>query len=99
VGMCVQNFIKIGAGVWISISPPHTNRRTDKQTYVRPFIYLLAEGPGAARVNLQPAEHLKKCALQLLGFQAPQVQGVRGLGSKLDQNLPWTGGNMRAKFH
>jgi len=26
VGMCMQNFIKISAGVWISISPPHTNR-------------------------------------------------------------------------
>jgi len=24
VGMCMQNFIKIGAGVWISISPPRT---------------------------------------------------------------------------
>jgi len=24
--MCVQNFIKIGAGVRISINPPHTNR-------------------------------------------------------------------------
>jgi len=29
VGMCVQNFIKIGAGVWISISPPHTNTQTN----------------------------------------------------------------------
>jgi len=27
-GMCVENFIKIGAGVWISISPPNTNRQT-----------------------------------------------------------------------
>jgi len=25
VGMCVQNFIKIGAGVWISISPPRVS--------------------------------------------------------------------------
>jgi len=40
VGMCVQNFIKIGAGIWISISPPHTNRRTNKQTSVRPFSYI-----------------------------------------------------------
>jgi len=41
VEMFVRNFIKIGAGVWISISPPHTNRQTDKQTPVRPFLYLL----------------------------------------------------------
>jgi len=27
--MCVQNFIKIHAGVWISISPLHTNRQTN----------------------------------------------------------------------
>jgi len=29
VVMCVENFIKIGAGVWISIGPPHTNRQTN----------------------------------------------------------------------
>jgi len=34
VGMCVQNFIKLGAGVWISISPPHTNRQTNRHTSV-----------------------------------------------------------------
>jgi len=34
VGICVQNLIKISAGVWISISPPHTNRQTDKQTNI-----------------------------------------------------------------
>jgi len=38
--VCVQNFIKIRAGVWISIRPPHANRQTDKQTSVRPFLYL-----------------------------------------------------------
>jgi len=37
VGMCVENLIKTGAGVWISISPPHTNRQTNKQTSVRPY--------------------------------------------------------------
>jgi len=37
--MYVQNFIKIGAGVWISITPSHTNRQTDKQTSVHPFLY------------------------------------------------------------
>jgi len=26
----LQNFIKMRKGVWISISPPHTNRHTDK---------------------------------------------------------------------
>jgi len=38
VRMSAQNFIKISAGVWISISPPHTNRQTDKQTSERPFL-------------------------------------------------------------
>jgi len=37
VGMCVQNFIKIGAGAWIYISPPHTNRQTGICTPI--FIY------------------------------------------------------------
>jgi len=32
VEMCVENFIKIGEGVWISNSPPNTNRQTDKPT-------------------------------------------------------------------
>jgi len=41
----VENFIKIGVGVWISFSPPHTNRQTDRQTNkqasVHPFfIYI-----------------------------------------------------------
>jgi len=30
VGMCEQNFIKISVGVWISITPPRTNRQTNK---------------------------------------------------------------------
>jgi len=38
VGMCVQNFIKIGAGVWISINPLHTNRQTNICTPI--FIYI-----------------------------------------------------------
>jgi len=29
VGMCVQNFIKIGSGIWIFINPPLTNRQID----------------------------------------------------------------------
>jgi len=33
VGMCIENFIKISAGVCISVSPPHTNRLTNKHLY------------------------------------------------------------------
>jgi len=33
VGVCVQNFIKIGAGLWITISHPHTNRQTNKHLF------------------------------------------------------------------
>jgi len=39
-GMCVQNFIKIGAGVCISISPPNTNRLIDRQTNICTSIYI-----------------------------------------------------------
>jgi len=42
VQICVQNFIKIGAGGWISISPPHTNRQTNltnKNLYAHFYIY------------------------------------------------------------
>jgi len=38
VGMCVQNIIKISAGVWISVKPPHTNRPTNICTPI--FIYI-----------------------------------------------------------
>jgi len=50
MGMWVQNFIKIGAAVWISISPSHTNRQTDNQTFVNSiwYIYRLARS-GAAK--------------------------------------------------
>jgi len=49
--MCVQNFITISAGVWISISPPPTNRQTDKHLYVHFYIYFYTShpGPGTAR--------------------------------------------------
>jgi len=43
VGKCVQNFIKIGAGVWISNSPPHTNRQTNKHLYAHFYIYRFNE--------------------------------------------------------
>jgi len=66
-------------------------------------IYLLSEVPGAAQVNSQPALNMfyfvnsfQKCALQLLEFQAPRFSWPR---SKLHQNLPWTGGDVSAKFH
>jgi len=39
VEICVQNFIMIGAGVWISISPPRTNRQTDKHLYAHFYVY------------------------------------------------------------
>jgi len=38
VGMCMQNFILIGAGVWISISPLHTNIQTNKDLYAHLYI-------------------------------------------------------------
>jgi len=42
VGMCLQNFINISAGVWLSISPTHTNRHTDIRTNICTpiFIYM-----------------------------------------------------------
>jgi len=49
----------------------------------------LAEGPGTARVNMQPAEHLYPSGFRVSG---PQVQGLEGEGSNLHQNLPWTVG-------
>jgi len=64
----------------------------------------LADVPGAAWVYMQPAEHLLFCkqfskmCLQLLEFQGPMPKEVRVPGSKLHQNLPWTGGDVRAKL-
>jgi len=52
--MCVQNFIKIGGGVWIYISPSHTHQ---KNICLPIFVYIIAKVPGT-RVTLQPAEHL-----------------------------------------
>jgi len=69
------------------------------------IITLLAEVPGAARVNLQPVEHLLFCnqftnmcpsAFSILGPPGPRG---RGWWSNLHQNLPWTGGDMLVKFH
>jgi len=60
------------------------------------FIFLPAEVPVAARVDLQPAEHIlfyKKCVLQLIGFQAPRPRRGEGAGSY------WTGVDVRPKFH
>jgi len=39
VGICLPNFIKIGAGGWISISPPRTNRQTNKHLYAHFYIF------------------------------------------------------------
>jgi len=38
VGICMQNFSKIGTGVWISFCPPHTNRQTNICTPI--FIHI-----------------------------------------------------------
>jgi len=57
--------------------------------------FKLAEVPGAAWVNMQPAEHLCPSGFRDSG---PQAQGWEG-GSNLHQNLPWTGRNVRVKFH
>jgi len=38
--MCGENFFKIDAEVLISISPQHTNRRTNKYLYVHLYIYI-----------------------------------------------------------
>jgi len=47
----------------------------------------LAEVPGTARVNMQPAEHLCPSGFKVSGPPGPGVGG----GSNLHQNLPWTG--------
>jgi len=60
------------------------------------YIYILAEVPDAAQVNLQPAEHLKNLSFSFQGFKPPRP---RGRGSNLHQNLPWIGGVVRGKFH
>jgi len=68
------------------------------------FICLLAEVPCSSQVNLQPAEHLcfvnsfQKCVFQLIRFQAHQAQAGEGAGANLHQNLPWTCGDVLAKF-
>jgi len=49
----------LGFGFPLALHIP-TDRQTNKQTSSHPFI--LAEVPGAARVNLQPAEHLKNAS-------------------------------------
>jgi len=38
VGMCLQNFIKVSVLVWISISPPHTNRQRNVHLYAHLYI-------------------------------------------------------------
>jgi len=40
VGMCLQNFIKIGSGLWISISPLHTNRQRNVHLYAHLYLYI-----------------------------------------------------------
>jgi len=65
-----------------------------------------AEVPGAARVNLQLAELLLFCKQfskmcpSAFRVSGPQSQGwSRGPRLKLHQNLPWTGGDVHAKYY
>jgi len=51
VEMSLQNFIRIGAWVWISISPPHTNRQTGKHLYAHLYIYRLLPTRGQRLVS------------------------------------------------
>jgi len=44
---------------------------------------------------MQPAEHLCPSGFRVSGPPGPGVGG----GSNLHRNLPWTGGDVRAKFH
>jgi len=61
------------------------------------YIAYLAEVPGTAWVNMQPAEHLYSSGFRVSALLGPGVGGVGG--SNLHQNLPWTGGDVRGKFH
>jgi len=45
------------------------------QTDIRVLYIILAEVPGAARVNLQPAEHLKNVSFSFYGFKPPRPRG------------------------
>jgi len=67
--------------------------------YLNNLYNKLAEVPDAARVNLQPAEHLKNVSLSAFKVSSPPGPGGEGAGLNLDQNLPWTGGDARGKFH
>jgi len=61
------------------------------------MIFKLAEVPGVAWVSLRHAECLLFC--KQFSNMRPSALEVRGPGSKLHQNLPWTGGDVRAKFN
>jgi len=71
--------------------------------YFARLILLWLRDPALARVNLQPAQHIlfrkqfsKMChtAFSVSGHPRP-----RGLGSKLHQNVPQTGGDGCVKFY
>jgi len=59
-------------------------------------------GPNLPLLLLQPAEHLLFCKQFLTlfpsAFRVSEGQAQGGAGSKLHQNLPWTGEDVRAKF-
>jgi len=80
------------------------NKCNLKNSIARLEIYSLqAEVPGAARINLRPAEHLLFCKqfskMCPSAFRVSGPQGVSEQGSKLHKNLLRTGGDMRAKFY
>jgi len=64
-------------------------------SYSLDFIDKLAEVPGAAQVNMQPAEHLCPC----FRVSTSPGPGVGGGMSNLHQNLFWAGGDVCAIFH
>jgi len=68
---------------------PSISQQTDKQNICSPiYIYRLAEVPGAAQVNLQPAEHLlflkqfPKMCPSAFRVSGPQAQMGEGVGVK-----------------
>jgi len=56
-------------------------------------------------LSLQPAKHIllhkefPKMSPSAFSILGPPGPGGQGRGSNLDQNLPWTGGDVCAKFH
>jgi len=58
-----------------------TSSKAYLKKWVWIFIFLPAEVPVTARVNLQPAEHLKNVPFSFYGFKPPQAQAQAGEGA------------------